>query len=78
MNFNQMRKAVKEEEQEMKTGVYLKPIQSRGTDETDASRSEMLLKKLTDLENQMKELNNKQKEMAQKQRETEQRQKQRL
>ena len=60
MNFDQLRKAVREEEQEAKPGVQHQPIQQREGKNEDTSKSELLLKKLNSLEYQMKELSKKQ------------------
>ena len=59
MNFDQLRKAVREEEQETKPSVQHHPMQPREGKNDETSRSELLLKKLKDLEIQMKELSKK-------------------
>ena len=56
MNFDQLRKAVREEEQETKPAVQHQPLHPREGKNHETSKSELLLKKLKDLETQMKEL----------------------
>ena len=76
MNFDQLRKAVREEELEAKQGVQHQPMQQKSGKDEDTSKSDILLKKLKDLEFQMRELSKKQTEMIKKQKEHDQQQQQ--
>ena len=55
INFDQLREAVRTEELEAKQGVQHQPVQQKVVEDEDTSKSEQLLKKLKDLEYQMRE-----------------------